>query len=93
MPIHKYLDNKRKGNALSADSVRALVNVPVERISTFPEAPSFRQGQLTDKYNDKCFLPRWSERKEKENENGGLMKMNSRYLNYTSDAPKGEKED
>ena len=48
---------------------------------------------IIDKYNDKCFLPRWSERKEKENENGGLMKMDSRYLNYTSDVPKGEKED
>ena len=40
--LRKYLDNKRKGNALSADSVRALVNVPVERITTFHEAPSFR---------------------------------------------------
>ena len=38
MPIHKYLDNKRKGNELSSDSVRALVNVPVERITTFHEA-------------------------------------------------------
>ena len=42
--LRKYLDNKRKGNALSADSVRALVNVPVERIITFPEVPSFRWG-------------------------------------------------
>ena len=42
--LRKYLDNKRKGNALSADSVRALVNVPVERITTFHEAPSFRWG-------------------------------------------------
>ena len=47
---------------------------------------------IIDKYNDKCFLPRWTERKKKENENGGLMKMNSRYLNYTSDVTKGEKE-
>ena len=34
-----FIYNKRKGNALSADSVRALVNVPVERITTFHEAP------------------------------------------------------
>ena len=39
-----FIYNKRKGNALSADSVRALVNVPVERITTFHEAPSFMYG-------------------------------------------------
>ena len=39
-----FIYNKRKGNALSADSVRALVNVPVERIITFPETPSFMCG-------------------------------------------------
>ena len=39
-----FIYKKRKGNALSADSVRALVNVPVERITTFHEAPSFRWG-------------------------------------------------
>ena len=44
MTLRKYLDNKRKGNALSADSVRALVNVPVERIITFPETPSLGWG-------------------------------------------------
>ena len=44
MTLRKYLDNKRKGNALNADSVRALVNVPVERITTFPKTPFFRLG-------------------------------------------------
>ena len=48
---------------------------------------------IIDKYNDKCFLPRWAERKKKENENMSLMEMNSHYSNYTSDVPKGEKED